>query len=394
MQNKRKSLQIALMVAGALIVLASILTLCFDERTNGPINWAVGASICFALSDVLASERQKRTWLYLLISWVLLSLAIFAKFNFKASIWMFAGMFAGSLFVPWLLFLLIRRLPIKEFYKEAICCAFLPLAAALLTGQWGNNAIAVAIAFVTLPVFYHVTRDTNTKERWIQFGIFLLLFLLTHVWGYLPFVVPRLMALVASLLAVMVLRALPISAKAKTLALVVLMLLSLPLSFVISTNLFAYLVAHEDHSRVKQPFPLSYAFVTKEGDTITEADLRGKNVAVFFWSSHCANCHKELPHFSDLAAQYEDDTTKVFIAAFISFNEATDSAFFANETATERAFIWAKADDSKQIMKDLTFNAFPHITILNKKGEVVYNGGGLSNRPWVFAHHPRKYLNQ
>ena len=88
----------------------------------------------------------------------------------------------------------------------------------------------------------------------------------------------------------------------------------------------------------------------------------------------------------------EGDTTKVFIAAFISFNEASDSAFYASEASQESAFIWAKALDSKQVMQDLGFNAFPHVTYINKEGKVVYNGF-LSNRPWIFAYHPRKFLN-
>ncbi len=44
----------------------------------------------------------------------------------------------------------------------------------------------------------------------------------------------------------------------------------------------------------------------------------------------------------------------------------------------------AKALDSNQVMRGLGFNAFPHVTYINKEGEEVYNGF-LSNRPWIFA---------
>lgn len=392
MEKKRKAAQIGLNVVGTLLWAFLIVLVFVDKegRVSGIVNWAMGVGICFALSDAFAPKRQKYTWIYLLILWVLLSVSLLVKFG-SGRVFTFVGMLAASVFVPYLLVLIIRRLPIGNLYKETIYLSFLPFSAVALTGQWGLNVIVMGIAFVTLPAFYYVTRNSNVKERWIQLVIFLLPTLFTHVFGYFPFVAPRLLALVLSLLVVMLIRALHVSRKAKAVTLVLLMIFSLPLSFFLSANLFTYLVANEYHSKVKEPFPFSYTFISKEGDTLTESNLKGKNVAVFFWSSHCANCHKELPLFSELAAQYEGDTIKVFIAAFISFDEASDSAFYASETSRESAFTWAKALDSKQVMQDLGFNAFPHVTYINKEGNVVYNGF-LSNRPWIFAYHPRKFL--
>ena len=387
MEDKNKAFRIGLMVVVALLGLASILSAFIEEGISGLMNYSLGAGICFALSEGFALKRQKYTWLYPLILWVVLvSVSLFLKLRMAV-----AGILTDNLFVPYVLVLIIRHLPIKEIYKETLYLGFLPFLAFRLVGQWGNNAIVMAIAFVTLPAFYYVTRNSNVKERWNQLVIFLLPTLFTHVFGYFPFVAPRLLALVLSLLVVMLIRALHVSRKAKAVTLVLLMIFSLPLSFLLSANLFTYLVANEYHSKVKEPFPFSYTFISKEGDMLTESNLKGKNVAVFFWSSHCANCHKELPLFSELAAQYEGDTTKVFIAAFISFDEASDSAFYASETSRESAFTWAKALDSKQVMQDLGFNAFPHVTYINKEGNVVYNGF-LSNRPWIFAYHPRKFL--
>lgn len=281
-----------------------------------------------------------------------------------------------------------------SIYTKTIIAAFVPLLAVLLLGVCGlsnNFVIAVAIAFVTIPTFYYVTKDSSTKQKWIQLPIFAFVMVATHLVGYGPFIAMRLIAFAFAILSVLLIEALNVSLKTKYLLLAFLMLFSIPLVFVGSANLFTYLVAKEQHSKVEQPFPFSYAFVTDDGDTLTDVSLKGKNVAIFFWSSHCANCHKELPHFSDLAAQYEGDTTKVFIAAFISFNEVSDSAFFERETASKMAFVWAKATDSQKVMNDLGFNAFPHVTYINKEGKVAYNGF-LSNRPWIFAYHPRKFL--
>ena len=277
---------------------------------------------------------------------------------------------------------------------KTIIAAFIPFLTIFLVGICGltdNVAIAIAIAFVTIPTFYYITKDSSAKEKWIQLPIFACVMVATHLMGYGPFIAMRLIAFAFAILSVLLIEALNVSLKTKCLLLAFLMLLSIPLVFVGSTNLFTYLVAKEMNSKVEQPFPFSYAFVTDDGDTLTDASLKGKNVAIFFWSSHCGSCHKELPHFSELAAQYEGDTTKVFIAAFISFDEASDSAFYANETSQELAFTWAKALDSKQVMRDLGFNTFPHVTYIDKEGKVVYNGY-LSNRPWIFAYHPRKFL--
>lgn len=281
-----------------------------------------------------------------------------------------------------------------SIYTKTIIAAFVPFLTILLLGVCGlsnNLVMAIAIAFVTIPTFYYVTKDSSVKEKWIQLPIFAFVMVATHLVGYGPFIAMRLIAFAFAILSVLLIEALNISLKTRCFLLAILMLISIPLVFVGSTNLFTYLVAKEMNSKVEQPFPFSYAFVTDDGDELTDVSLKGKNVAIFFWSSHCGSCHKELPHFSELAAQYEGDTTKVFIAAFISFDEASDSAFYASETSRESAFTWAKALDSKQVMRDLGFNTFPHVTYIDKEGKVVYNGY-LSNRPWIFAYHPRKFL--
>lgn len=281
-----------------------------------------------------------------------------------------------------------------SIFTKTIIAAFVPFLTILLLGVCGlsnNLVMAIAIAFVTIPTFYYVTKDSSAKEKWIQLPVFAFVMVATHLVGYRPIIAMRLIAFAFAILSVLLIEALNIPQKTKYLLLAILMLISIPLVFVGSTNLFTYLVANEMNSKVEQPFPFSYIFITDDGDTLTDVSLKGKNVAIFFWSSHCGSCHKELPHFSELAAQYEGDTTKVFIAAFISFDEASDSAFYASETSRESAFTWAKALDSKQVMQDLGFNAFPHVTYINKEGNVVYNGF-LSNRPWIFAYHPRKFL--
>ena len=282
-----------------------------------------------------------------------------------------------------------------SIYTKTVIAAFIPFLTIFLVGICGltnNYAISIAIAFVTIPTFYYITKDSSAKEKWIQVAIFVFVMVVPHLFGYRPYIVIRLVAFAFAILSVLLIESLHVSVKTKYLLLALTMLLSLPLVFVGSANLFTYLVANEYHSKVKEPFPLSYAFVTNEGDTLTEASLKGKNLAVFFWSSHCGNCHVELPRFSKLAAQYEGDTTKVFVAAFVSFNEESDSAFYAHETQNESAHTWAKVVDSKAIMQDLGFNSFPHVTYINKEGKVVYNGY-LSNRPWIFAYSPRKFLN-
>lgn len=388
-----KTIQILLMAAGIVFGVyasASIFSLNGYSKT---INFATATGICFALLKAYNPQKSKLAWASSFALWIILGILLLLKLKTASVMATLFGILAACLLSPLLLVSLFSLLPIKQLYKDTFFAALAPFLAMITTGVWGNHVIVAAMVAVTIPVFYYITRNSTAKDKRIQFTIFLAAIFLTHFFGYLPFVIPRLVAFLLALLSVLLLEKAQIKLPSEQLALIPMTMISIPLAYIGSANVFTYLVANECHSSIKEPFPLSYTFVTTNGDTLNERTLQGKNVAIMFWSSRCANCHKELPYFSRLGAQYENDTNNCVIAAFIPFDKENDAMFYERETAHLRHLICAQVMESEKLMKDLGFNTFPHVTYLNKQGKVVYNGY-LSNRPWIFAYNPKKYLGK
>ena len=105
-----------------------------------------------------------------------------------------------------------------SIYTKTIIAAFVPFLTILLLGVCGLSnvvAIAIAIAFVTIPTFYYVTKDSSAKEKWIQLPIFASVMVATHLVGYRPFIAMRLSAFAFVILSVLLIEALNIPLKTK-----------------------------------------------------------------------------------------------------------------------------------------------------------------------------------
>lgn len=355
------------------------------------INYPVAAGICFAMLKVVDCPKPRLAWLLPLALWVLLGVLIFVEFDIKSAVFSTIGILAACLFIPLVLVVIVQALRIKTIYRKTLLAFFVvPFVSCLLAGKYGEF-ISSALVFVTIPIFYLITKNSNTKEKCVQFLLMTAMMVLTHFFGYPPFIIPRIIAFTLSLLFVLLLEAIKMNSSVRHWLMVASCFLSIPVSFVGAANLFTFMSAKRMDSVVKQPFALSYTFVDDNNDTLTETALHGKNVAIFFWSSRCGICHEELPRYAQMVAQYENDTTKAIIAAFVPFDAKTDSAYYEKEKCQISHMKCVKVVDAKDLMQDLNFNTFPHMTYLNKNGEVVYNGF-LSDRPWIFVYSPKKYL--
>lgn len=368
------------------------LYLVFKESDPGAIaRTGVFVSVSLVAVRILRGGKSGYIIAYLLSLLFLAIILVSVKIKVFSFILQFTVLLAAALWVPYLLIMLIYRLPIKNVYKKAFLCSLLPILSVLIFGRWGNAIQTLTTILIVIPLFYIVTRNSTIKERWICYCVFVIVFTLFMIlfgsFEYIAFPVLAysLFLLLTSLLS-------PFLSKMRNgwLFVILLMLLSCPVSYFGSLNSFYYLVA-KDNGHAEKGSPLSYTIVVNECDTLNEKMMQGKNIALFFWSTHCANCHKEFPSFSKLTAEYKLDSTKVFIAAFVSFEEE-DALYYEREIEQAFAFEWAKVVDGKQIMNDLGFNSFPHLTVLDESGLVVYNGPFV-NRKGVFVNRVQKYLN-
>jgi len=55
-----------------------------------------------------------------------------------------------------------------------------------------------------------------------------------------------------------------------------------------------------------------FTLMSLDGEEISLSDFKGKVVILDFWATWCPPCVKEIPHFNELAKEYEDDGLVVF----------------------------------------------------------------------------------
>lgn len=392
-RSNGKPIQILLLAAGIVFCIIASVSIFSSNGYSKTTNFTLATGICFALLTAHNQQKSKLAWALSFTLWIVLGILLLLRFKIASRMFTLFGILAACLMLPILLVNLISLLPVKQLFKETFFAALAPFLAIVATGEFGNHAIAAALSAVTIPVFYYITHNSASRDKRIQFMLFLAVMLLTHFWGYPPLVIPRLIAFVVALLTVLIVEKIQIRFPYELLVLTLITIIFIPLVYIGSANIFTYLVANEYHSSIKEPFPISYTFVTNNGDTLNEETLQGKNVAIMFWSSHCSNCINELHHFSRLASRYENDTNNFIIAAFVPFDKENDAKFYDRETNLLSHLTCAQVIESEKLMKDLGFNTFPHATYLDKKGKVIYNGY-LSNRPWIFSYNPKKYLDR
>ncbi len=131
---------------------------------------------------------------------------------------------------------------------------------------------------------------------------------------------------------------------------------------------------------------VDYTFLTTENVRISSLDSTDRKIIVLFWSEACASCKEEFPFFSELAAKHENDSSKIFLAAYLSLKE-DDTAYYNQITAQPFNFYWVRAANSEILMKQLKMKGVPHLTIIDEKNNAIYNGL-VSNRPWIWVNRP------
>lgn len=351
-----------------------------------------------ALSFLFVFERLKK-WESFCLAAALLATScaiVFYLIENKDIAFRFIGLLGLALFIPMLVLLFVTWLPIKESFKKCFFLSVIPIVILMITGRWGNAIQTTSTIISAIPLFWVAIKNEDKRTRLTDFVIFTVIFLvINQLFGHPAYTIFPSAFFLVCMVILLLFSFLDAKEKTKNVLVLVVALFSIPISMIGAINSFVFfstkMTEHHQEQKNKTPFRFEYIMKDKAGNVITSDDLLGKNVAIMFWSERCASCHKEMPYFSDLAFEYESDTSKCFIAAFIAFDES-DTTFYIKECQQEFAFTWAKVIGSEKVMHDLEFNTFPHMTIVNKEGNVVYNGA-VNNRPWIFVYNPRKYLD-
>ncbi len=335
---------------------------------------------------------RKWFWLFLLI------IVSFVQICSSKTTQSFQNVLVNQLlvFIPFGLVLLINAIPMKEILKQAINSsilgfAFFILSPVLYDTIWENSIQMSALLLWISIVFLLYSKGKTRKESAFILMVEPLLVCIMLIFNHLIHYFINWIYLILFLLFIAKYCITNKYIRISTICFIV--SLFVITTMFLSQNIDNYLLAkYENDSRIMEPYAMDFTFVTKEGEVLNIERIQGKNLVIFFWSKRCKSCHEEMPFFSNLTEEYEKDSTTMFVAAFVSFEE-NDTMYYETEIQQNYAFKWAWVCNSKQVMQNLNFNSFPHLTILNKEGEVVYNGI-VSNRPWIFVNNPRKHFDK
>lgn len=112
--------------------------------------------------------------------------------------------------------------------------------------------------------------------------------------------------------------------------------------------------------------------ITIDGNTITQADLKGKTVIYNFWFVACPPCVAEIPALNRLHRKYKSDTT-LFIAVTFDKEERIKEFLKKHEFTFQIASLpQADIDNIKKI------SFYPFTAIVSKKGKLSFT---LFGRP-------------
>ncbi len=110
-----------------------------------------------------------------------------------------------------------------------------------------------------------------------------------------------------------------------------------------------------------------------DGSEFRLADHRGQIVIINQWATYCTPCVAELPYFEQLRAEHPD----VVVLAFHHWLEASPEAvpFIEQQGWTDWGILFAVDTEEMTLMNAIGGdNTMPRTVVLNRRGEVVYNG--------------------
>lgn len=389
--RKIRIFETAIAIFGLLFGILSILGITKYGTVNGnqEIVFSLALGFMFAIYMNLGLSRKFKIGMSIYLI-VFLAVSCWVLVAYKQMYLIIFLLLFGTLAVSYPVILLISKTKMKEEYKLSLYTSFAVFNVASTTAFLGPEPrITLASLAGIIGLIWLLSR--GVERKWactlILIGVFTLSFVVFGQYEYyLGDVITYTLALVVTTL-LMSLK----DRKKRRIALAVSTMILLVIAWIFPINCRIFLLNYSDnkktqHEIVEEKIKLDYIFFV-ENDTVTPADMIGKDVTIMFWSSHCGGCAKKFPVLSELADEFAADTTKVFLAVYLP--DATDDLSYYNETIKNSyGFTWASAANPLSILKQLNFNAVPHLTILDGEGVVKYNGVFSDE----YVVNPRRFL--
>jgi thiol-disulfide isomerase/thioredoxin len=113
-----------------------------------------------------------------------------------------------------------------------------------------------------------------------------------------------------------------------------------------------------------------------QSDVTSLEELRGKVVAVQFWTFGCSNCKATLPHMSELYQKYRDQGFEIVGVHAPEFDAEADQANIV-EAAAELGVTWPIALDTTKrtfhLWQEGPTAHWPRIYLIDRDGHVRYD---------------------
>ncbi|HXX21982.1 MAG TPA: redoxin family protein [Terriglobia bacterium] len=128
-----------------------------------------------------------------------------------------------------------------------------------------------------------------------------------------------------------------------------------------------------DPIRGREPFAPDFSFVTLEGESLSNAALRGKVVLFDFWGTWCPVCRESLPMVLSLRKKYRDRPFQI-VGVNSDEDEQAWKRFIASNHMDWPEFL----DSSNALRQAFDVNAYPTFIIVDRDGVITYNRSGWS----------------
>lgn len=115
-----------------------------------------------------------------------------------------------------------------------------------------------------------------------------------------------------------------------------------------------------------------------DNNYIRQRDLKGKILVINFWFINCPPCLKEIPELNQLATEYSNDSSVVFLALARDWKEQV------NEFLLTTPFVYKIIPNDDRVVDKYGVNGWPANVIVSPEGKVYFHTLGYSVRTVVW----------